>query len=145
MKPKCDFSDKIWDSAFPDSLDVTIPIDEHLSHCDECAGLSKQIDAWKTDRATDNPYLTQKILDRVSSNDLHFRQNNRFVLRLAFSTAIFIGVILGFVFTFSDQSQLENQTSADIRYQDKVKAFSNETFYNEMKTEETQQLLTDLN
>jgi hypothetical protein len=64
---------------------------------------------------------------------------------MAFSTAIFFGVILGFVFTFSDQTQPEKQTSADIRYQDKVKAFSSETYYNEMKTEETQQLLTDLN
>lgn len=145
MKIKCDFSDKIWDSAFPDSSDVNIPIDEHLSHCVDCAGLSKQIEAWKTDRATDNPYLTQKVLDRVSPNDLHFRQTNRFVLRLAFSTAIFIGVILGFVFTFTDQTQIENPTSADIRYQDKINAFSSETFYNEMKTEETQQLLTDLN
>lgn len=145
MKTKCDFFDEIWVSAFSDSSDISVSANKHAAHCEECAGLLRQITAWKNDCAVDNPYLTQKILDRVSSRDLHFSQTNRFVLRLAFSTAIFIGVILGFVFTFSDQSQIENQTSADILYQDKIKAFSSETFYNEMKTEETQQLLTGLN
>jgi hypothetical protein len=145
MKLKCDFSDKIWASAFPDPSDINIPTNEHIAHCSECAQLSRQITAWKTDRASDNPYMTQKVMDKITANDLLYNKTNRFVLRMAFSTAIFFGVILGFVFTFSDQTQPEKQTSADIRYQDKVKAFSSETYYNEMKTEETQQLLTDLN
>jgi hypothetical protein len=145
MKTKCDFSDEIWASAFPDPTDISIPTNEHIAHCDECAHLSRQITAWKSDRASDNPFMTQKVMDKVTSNDLHYNKTNRFVLRLAFSTAIFIGVIIGFVFTLSSQNQLENSTSAEILYQDKIKAFSSETLYNETKTEETQQLLTDIN
>lgn len=145
MKTKCDFSDEIWASAFPNPSDISISANEHVAHCEECAGLLRQITAWKTDRASDNPYMTQKVMDKITSKDLYYFRTNRFVTRLVFSTAIFIGVIIGFTFTLSSQNQLENSSSAEILYQDKIKAFSSETLYNEIKTEETQQLLTDIN
>ena len=145
MKTKCDFFDEIWVSAFSDSSDISVSANEHAAHCEECAGLLRQITAWKTDCAIDNPYLTQKVMDQITSKDLYYFKTNRFVTRLVFSTAIFIGVIIGFTFTLSSQNSVENSLSADVLRQDKINAFSSETLYDEIKTEETQQLLTDIN
>lgn len=145
MKNNCNFSDQIWDSALKNSADVNAQTAQHLANCDECAHLSNQIIAWKTDSAIDNPYLAQKIFDRISSNDIQYSKTNRFVVRLAFSMAIFIGVIIGFVSTITPQNQSINPSSAETLYRDKINTYSDETYYSEIKTEETQVLLTDLN
>ena len=65
--------------------------------------------------------------------------------RLAFSTAIFIGVIIGFVSTITPKNQSINPSSAETLYQDKINTYSDETYYSEIKTQETQVLLTDIN
>jgi predicted anti-sigma-YlaC factor YlaD len=141
MKNNCDFTDKVWDALMQGSIENNTTIKTHIENCSECAQLSHQMNAWKADQVEDNPYLTQKVMDKITATDINYNKNGRFVTRLAFSTAIFIGVIIGFAFTFATPTQ----QTIEKTYQEKINTFSNETYYNEIKTDETQVLLTDLN
>lgn len=145
MKNNCKYDHEIWDYV---SLKMTDKNHEnfknHLEHCNECSLLVNQISSWKSDLVYDNPYLAEKILGKVTTNDIHYSGKSKFAVRMAFSIAVFIGISIGSLYNIIYGGQTQN-VSTENSYQVKLDAFSSETYYNELKTEETQLLLTDLN
>lgn len=145
MKRNCPFSEKILDFWLQKPLGIDDATNEHLKSCAHCTQLYSQISAWSSDRAEENAYLTQKVMAKVSLADLYYSRKNLVVARFAFSLAILIGVVFGYYFTLPTTTELPNNEPLISDYRQQIKGYSSETYYDELKTEETQQLLTDLN
>lgn len=146
MKPLCKLSDGIW---FYIANNKTMPEEEkqsfktHLQDCPDCANLYAQLQNWKNDTPEENPYLAQKTLDRISNCDSNYTHSSNLVIRWAFSIAIVVGIVLGvFVQTALNNPSPNNQI-VENDYQNRINSYSSEIHYNEMKLEETQQLLTE--
>ncbi len=144
MQQKCSKSDQLWEIlANTLSIDEQNALDNHLLHCNSCSSTVTKINDWKNDKAEDNPFLTQKILDRISNADIQYSNSARMVVRWASLIAIVIGVSLGFLMQISLVSDNSKVTVVDNDYKEKIENFSSEIHYSDMKTNETQLLLTN--
>lgn len=146
MKQLCKLSDNVWNYTVSNNsmsdLDK-IEFENHMLTCTECSNMYTMIMSWKMDTPTENPYLAQKILDRITENDSTYSHASNLVIRWAFSFAIVIGVALG---VFVQTALNDNSANAQIvenDHQSKIESYSSEIHYDQLKIKETQQLLTD--
>jgi predicted anti-sigma-YlaC factor YlaD len=144
MEQKCNKTNQLWEFA-----SNTLSVEEqkvfanHLSDCSTCSTLLAKMSDWKNDKADDNPYLAQKILDRITSGDVRYANTAKLALRWAFLVAIVVGISLGTLMqTTFNTTSLDLQV-AENEYQENIDNYSTEIHYSELKTDETQQLLTD--
>lgn len=145
MKSNCPFSETVMDLWFQKQKELDAAAHEHLNTCTPCSQLIHRLNAWSADRVEDRPYFTQKVMAMIAPKDRHYARNSTRVARSAFSMAMLVGVVLGYFFTRPSTTEVPDNEQLISEYRQKIDLFSTETYYNEIKTEETQQLLTDLN
>jgi len=144
MEQKCNKTNQFWD-YYSNSLsaDEQKVLNDHLSGCASCSTLHSMMGDWKNDKADDNPYLAQKVLDRISSGDILYSRSAKLVIRWAFLVAIVVGVSLGALVQTSFNTTRSELQLTENEYQENIDNYSTEIHYSEMKTDETQMLLTD--
>lgn len=116
---------------------------DHLSVCPSCSALHAMISDWKADKPEDNPYLAQKVIDKITAKDTGYAKTAKIAIRWAFFVAIFLGISLGTLVQITLKSSVPDLQMAENEYQENIDNYSTEIHYSELKTDETQMLLTD--
>lgn len=144
MEQKCNKTNQFWD-YYSNSLstDEQKALNDHLSGCASCSTLHSMMGDWKNDKADDNPYLAQKVLDRITIGDSGYANTAKVAIRWAFFVAFVIGIGLGTLVQTSFNTTTSELQLTENEYQENIDNYSTEIHYSEMKTDETQQLLTD--
>jgi len=145
MKQACNYSEKVWTHSFSDdeiSSEEKELLQAHLKTCIECKSLSIKLSQWTSDVPEDNYFLFQKVIAKVTNSDRNYISRAKFALGFAFGIVLFIGISLGFIVksTIYDKNSTINMF-ADTQYNQSLNNYSNDTFYSEIKSDETQSLL----
>lgn len=144
MEQKCNKTNQFWDyTSNTLSAEEHKAFADHLSDCASCTALLAVMSDWKNDKADDNPYLAQKVLDRITIGDSGFANTAKVAIRWAFFVAFVIGIGLGTLVQTSFNTTTPELQLTENEYQENIDNYSTEIHYSEMKTDETQQLLTD--
>lgn len=145
MKQSCNYSEKVWAHSLSNdefSSEEKELLKAHLNTCIECKSLSIKLNQWTSDVPEDNYFLFQKVIAKVTNSDRNYISRAKFALGFAFGIVLFIGISIGFIVksTIYDKNSITNMF-ADTQYNQSLNNYSNDTFYSEIKSDETQSLL----